>query len=225
MDKNTEIIKSKVKSSVVQLIIAICGAFVAVFGLWMFNQHLLMSFSLPIRMILMIITQWLLFLVPGILMIVNKESLGDIGFRKEKILLQIGIGVLLAFAMSLVLTVFPIMLGLKEMVGNTTYTQTWKFVYQFIYAIFGVALAILKNKVKLTAVIIEIIINPEFITAVWCDLPFQGCPITNPHPHHRFMKPIFIIVMDPYIVSHNISRPFHKVCRSLPSFSPGSIFM
>jgi hypothetical protein len=84
MDKNTEIIKSKVKSSVVQLIIAICGAFVAVFGLWMFNQHLLMSFSLPIRMILMIITQWLLFLVPGILMIVNKESLGDIGFRKEK---------------------------------------------------------------------------------------------------------------------------------------------
>jgi membrane protease YdiL (CAAX protease family) len=141
MDKNTEIIKSKVKSSVVQLIIAICGAFVAVFGLWMFNQHLLMSFSLPIRMILMIITQWLLFLVPGILMIVNKESLGDIGFRKEKILLQIGIGVLLAFAMSLVLTVFPIMLGLKEMVGNTTYTQTWKFVYQFIYAIFGVALA------------------------------------------------------------------------------------
>src|SRR5690554_6446874 len=111
MDKNTEVIKSKAKSSVVHLVISVCGAFVAVFGLWMFNQHLLMVFSLPLRMILMIITQWLLFLVPGILMIVNKENLSDIGFRKEKIPLQIGIGVLLAFAMSLVLTVLPILLG------------------------------------------------------------------------------------------------------------------
>lgn len=100
-----------------------------------------MSFSLPLRMILMIVTQWLLFLVPGILMIVNKENLGDIGFRKEKIPLQIGIGVLLAFSMSMVLTVFPIMLGFKDMVGNTSYTQTWQFVYEFIYPILGVALA------------------------------------------------------------------------------------
>lgn len=134
-------IKSKVKSSMVQLLIAICGVFVAVFGLGMFNQHLLMSFSMPLRMILMIVTQWLLLLVPGILMIVNKEKLSDIGFRKEKISLQIGIGLLLAVFMSLVLTVLPIILGFKDMVGNTVYTETWKFVYQFIYAIFGVALA------------------------------------------------------------------------------------
>lgn len=141
MDKNTEVFKSKAKSSVVQLFIAICGTFVALFGLWMFNQNLMMSFSLPLCMILMIVTQWLLFLVPGILMIVNKENLGDIGFRKEKIPLQIGIGVLLAFSMSMVLTVFPIMLGFKDMVGNTSYTQTWQFVYEFIYPILGVALA------------------------------------------------------------------------------------
>lgn len=140
MDKNLEASKSKAKSSVVQLFIAICGAFVALFGLWMFNQHLLMSFVLPLRMILMIVTQWLLFIVPGILMIVNKETLGDIGFRKENIPLQIGIGVLLAFSMSLVLTVFPIMLGFKDMVGSTSYTQVWQFVYECIYAILGVAL-------------------------------------------------------------------------------------
>lgn len=141
MDKNSELIRSKVNKSRLQLMIAIIGVFVAMFGVSMFNQHLLMSFSLPIRMILMIVIQWVLFIVPGILMIVNKESLRDIGFRKEKILQQIGIGVLLAFAMSLVLTVVPIMLGFKEMVGNITYTQTWKFVYQFAYAILGVALA------------------------------------------------------------------------------------
>lgn len=61
--------------------------------------------------------------------------------QKRKILPQIGIGVLLALAMSLVLTVLPIILGFKDMVGNTTYTQTYQFVYQFIYAILGVALA------------------------------------------------------------------------------------
>lgn len=141
MDNNLEISKLKLKSSVIQLLIAILGTFVALFGLFMFNQHLLMSFSLLVRMVLMIVTQWLLLIVPGILMIVSKESLDDIGFRKEKVLLQIGIGLLLAFAMSLVLTVLPIMLGLKGMVGNTAYTQTWQFVYEFIYAIFGVALA------------------------------------------------------------------------------------
>ena len=141
MEKNTKVVKSKAKSLTAQLLVAICGVFISVFGLWIFNQHVLMSFSLPIRMIFMIITQWGLFLIPGILMIVNKENLVDIGFRKDKIPLQMGIGVLLAFAMSLVMTVLPILLGLKGMVGSTTYTQVWKFIFQFIYAIFGVALA------------------------------------------------------------------------------------
>jgi membrane protease YdiL (CAAX protease family) len=123
------------------LVIAVCCTFIILSGLWIFTQQLLMSFSLPLRMILMIVMQWLLMLVPGILMIVNKEKLSDIGFSEEKILSQIVIGLLLAFAMSLVLTVLPIMLGFKEMVGNTTYTELWKFIYQFIYAILGVALA------------------------------------------------------------------------------------
>lgn len=141
MDNNSKALKLKTKSSVVQLIIAICGTFIAVFGLFMFNQHLLMTFSLPLRMILMIVTQWLLFLVPAILMIVNKEKFSSIGFKKEKIPLQIGIGVLLAVSMALVLTVLPILLGFKDMVGNASYTKTWQFVYEFIYRILGVALA------------------------------------------------------------------------------------
>ena len=141
MGNNLGVLKQKSKSSAVQLFIAICGTFVAVFGLFMFNQHLLMSFSLPLRMILMIATQWLLLLVPMILMIVNKEKLSSIGFKKEGIPLQIGIGVLLAVSMSLILTLLPIILGFKDMVGSTSYTEAWKLIYQFIYAIFGVALA------------------------------------------------------------------------------------
>lgn len=132
---------SKNKLPVIQLIIAVISAFIAVFGLSMFNQYLLMSFSLPIRMVLMIVTQWLMLIGLGVLMFVNKEKLTDIGFRKDKILVQIGIGIILAIAMSLVLTVVPILLGFKDMVGSIKYTETWKFVYQFIYAITGVALA------------------------------------------------------------------------------------
>ncbi len=48
MEKNTEAIKSNLKSPMIQLVIAVCGVFVAVFGLSMFNQHLLMSFPLPL---------------------------------------------------------------------------------------------------------------------------------------------------------------------------------
>lgn len=132
---------SKVKSSLIQLLIAIFGIFAALFCLWLFNQNLLMTIPLPFRMILMIVTQWLLFLVPGILMITHKEKFSDIGLIKKEIPSQIGIGVLLAFSMSLILTVLPIVLGFKNMVGTTTYTQVWKFVYQFIYSIFGVAIA------------------------------------------------------------------------------------
>jgi membrane protease YdiL (CAAX protease family) len=141
LDNNSTAIKQKTKSPVVQLLIAICGTFIAVFGLVMFNQNLLRSFSLPLRMILMIVTQWLLFLVPAILMIVNKEKLSSLGFTKENVLLQTGIGILLAVAMSLVLTVIPILLGFKDMVGNSSYTKPWQFVFEFIYSIMGVALA------------------------------------------------------------------------------------
>lgn len=83
------------------------------------------SLSLPLRMILMIVTQWILFLVPGILMIMNKEKISSLGFRKEKVLLQIGIGLLVAISMSLVFTVFPILLGFKDMVGDRSYTKVW----------------------------------------------------------------------------------------------------
>lgn len=141
MDNDIKRIEIKSKNLILELFIAICGVFISLFGLWMFNQHLLMSFSLPLRMIMMIISQWMLFLVPGILMFVNKEKLWDIGFKKEKTPQQIGIGILLAFSMTLVLTILPIMLGLKDMVGSSSYTQTWQFIYQFIYAILGVALA------------------------------------------------------------------------------------
>lgn len=141
MDNNLKTIESGVKLPVMQLIIAVCGVFACVFGLSLFNQHLLMTFSMPLRAVLLVVTQWILFLAPGILMVVSKETLESIGLKKDKLPRQIAIGVLLALAMSLVLTLLPILFGFKDMIGNASYNETWKFVYEFVYAIFGVALA------------------------------------------------------------------------------------
>lgn len=129
------------KSSLIQLLIAVAGVYLTVFGIVLFNKNLLMSFSLPMRIVLTIATQWLLLLVPGILILVNKEKPAGLGFRKEKLLQQIGIGILLAASMSFVFTVLPILFGFKDMVGSTSYKYSWQFVYEFFYCILGVALA------------------------------------------------------------------------------------
>ncbi len=99
-----------------------------------------MDFSLPIRAILMIVLQWVLLIVPIVFMLYQKTSLKDIGFSNENILKQILTGLTVAIIMSLTLTVIPILLGFKELVSSSNYTQTWQFVYQFIYMTIGVAL-------------------------------------------------------------------------------------
>lgn len=131
----------KTRQHVFLFIIAVCGVFACLFGLRMFNQYLLMGFPLAARMILMIITQWSLFLVPGILMLVKKEKLADLGFTKKRIPQQILIGIVIALLMSGVLTVLPILLGFRDMVGSTSYTKAWQFVFEFFYTVLGVALA------------------------------------------------------------------------------------
>lgn len=126
--------------NIVELIIAVAGVFITLYGVMLFNQHLLMSFQLGVRMVLMFVTQWAVLLVPGILMWINKEKIKDLGFSKNNILSQIGIGVILAFTISLIFTVVPILLGFKDMVGSAQYTKAWQFIFKFAYAIFAIAL-------------------------------------------------------------------------------------
>ncbi|NLP35037.1 MAG: CPBP family intramembrane metalloprotease [Clostridiales bacterium] len=107
----------------------------------MFNRYLLMQFSLGVRMLLMIVTQWSMMLVPIILVKINRDKFGDYWMITENIPKQIMIGIILALFMSLFLTIVPILLGFKEMVGSTSYSQPWQFIYEFVYVIIGVALA------------------------------------------------------------------------------------
>lgn len=132
---------SKSLHSIVQLIIAILGVFIALCGIITFNRYLLMDFPLEIRMVLMIVTQWSLMTVPLILMFLNKEQLKDLGVTTKNMFHQVLIGLILAVIMSFFLTIVPILAGYKEMVGSTSYTQPWQFLYEFFYSLIGVALA------------------------------------------------------------------------------------
>lgn len=128
------------KRSVIIAIASVLLEFCVLFGIILFQQNILMSFPLAARAVLMIALQWLLLIVPFVLMKKENEMLSDLGFSTSKIGLQILTGVFVALAMSLVLTVLPIIAGFKHMVGSNSYTQLWQFCFQFVYMIFGVAL-------------------------------------------------------------------------------------
>lgn len=124
-----------------QLLISLVGIAVLMFGVILFNQNVLMRFPLGIRAVLGILLHWIPAIAPIIIMILNKEKLIDLGFSKEKLQLQILIGIIIALGMSFTFTLIPILLGFKDMVGSTTYTKLWQFIYEFAYRILGVAFA------------------------------------------------------------------------------------
>lgn len=103
--------------NITQLIVAIIGVFISIFGLTMFNRHLLMNFPLEIRMILMIVSNWVIMLIPIILIKRNKESFKDYWKISGNISIQVFTGIALALLISVLFTIIPILLGFKEMVG------------------------------------------------------------------------------------------------------------
>lgn len=129
------------KKNIIQLIFAIVGVFLSIFLAVLFQQNILMNLPLAARAILMIVIQWFLATVPIILSILNKDHLTDFGFSKGNILLQVLVGLCIAGIMSLLLTLTPILLGLKDWVSDISYTKLWQFLYEFFYATFGIALA------------------------------------------------------------------------------------
>ena len=121
------------------LIVGFFGAMLGLYGVIAFNRFLLMSLPLVLRMVGMPIVYWLIALIPIIVMFVNKDKLVEYGFDKEKIHLQIIVGVLIGIAMSVILTLIPHLFGFGEYVDNgKRYEYLWQFIYEFIYCILAV---------------------------------------------------------------------------------------
>ena len=132
---------SKNKKIVFEIIISVISIVILEYGLICFNKYIFMILPLISRMILAPIMYWIIAIVPVIFCIKNKKKLTDIGFSKNKILKQIIVGIVIAFIMSLLFTLIPILIFGKE----NTYTgynfkYIWQYIYQFIYLIFGVSL-------------------------------------------------------------------------------------
>lgn len=129
------------KKKTEHLLLAVLLQFCIMAALVKFQQSVFMSLPLAVRAVLSVVLQWLLLFVPIAFMKRDKISLTDIGISKIHLAAQIFAGFILGISMSLIFTVLPILAGYKTMVGSTSYTHAWQFCYQFIYMIFGVAMA------------------------------------------------------------------------------------
>ena len=134
MEKNSK------KTEWAGLIIGIIGIFSCLFGLVMFNRYVVMLIPLIPRMLTLILSYWIIAAVPILVMIFSKDKLSDLGFSKEKIGLQILIGILLGIGMSLVLTLVPHLAGFGSYVDNGyRYKYLWQFIYEFVFCTASVA--------------------------------------------------------------------------------------
>ncbi len=127
------------KKEWVCLIVSFLGAFIGLYGVVLFNRFVLMSLPLGLRMVSMIVSYWMIALVPVIVILVNKDKLFEYGFCKDKIGFQIMSGILIGIGMSFVLTLIPHLFGFGSYFDNgKRYQYIWQFVYEFFYCIFAV---------------------------------------------------------------------------------------
>lgn len=130
----------KSRKHILITVFAVLLEFCVMYGIILFQRNFVIVFPLAVRSISVMILQWVLLIVPVSFMKISKESLFDYGFTNDKIGMQIVTGILVGAAFCVIFTLLPILLGFKEMVGQTSYTEVWQFCYEFIYMIFGVAL-------------------------------------------------------------------------------------
>lgn len=124
------------------LISGFIGSIVGLLVLLIFNLYVLGRLPQPFRAISTFPTYWFVAVAIIVLMIIFKDKPTSIGFRKEKIGLQILIGIGLGFAMSAVFTFLPHLVGLGEYFCNPRgYTMLWQYCYEFAYCILAVGAA------------------------------------------------------------------------------------
>ena len=122
------------------LAIVVIIYYVLTVGILFFQHFVLMEYAVAVRAVLAIVVKWLMLVLPIALMIKHREKATDIGFSREKIPVQLLTGVYIAIILTGILAGIPALLGYKEILGSTVYSEPWQFVYQLIYMTLGVAL-------------------------------------------------------------------------------------
>lgn len=98
-----------------------------------------MSLPLVARMICMIITYWLIALIPLGIMLFTKEKDERMTLKKDGLGTQILIGLVAGLVISSAYFLVPYLLGFGSIVDNgSRYSQAWQFAYEFFYFIAAV---------------------------------------------------------------------------------------
>ena len=127
------------KKEIISLIIGFLGSMLGLFGVVIFNQYILMTLPLAVRMIMMIVTYWAAAIVPLIIMFRDKKPASEYGFCREHVFMQILIGIGLGLAMSAVFTLTPHLIGFGEYFDSgKRYGYLWQYAYEFAYCMIAV---------------------------------------------------------------------------------------
>ena len=127
------------KKRIINLIIGYFGALAGCYGVLMFNRYLLISLPLAARMVCMVVSYWLIALVPIFMMRWSKQSINSIGFTKEKMGMQVVIGMVSGLVIASLYFLVPYFMGFGAVVDNgSRYTKLWQFAFELMYFIVAV---------------------------------------------------------------------------------------
>ena len=127
------------RKEIPDIVICYIGTMLGVLAVRFFNMYVMMSISLVPRMAVIIAVYWVIALAAIIITLIRKEPAKTYGFFKGKLFIQIGIGVVIALAMSIVFTLVPHLAGFGQFfdTGNR-YEYLWQYIFEFTYCILSV---------------------------------------------------------------------------------------
>ena len=127
------------RKEILDIVLCYIGTMLGVLAVRFFNMYVIMSIPLVPRMAVIIAAYWVIALAAIIITIIRKEHAKTYGFFKDKMLIQIGIGVAIALAMSVVFTLVPHLAGFGQFfdTGNR-YEYLWQYIFEFTYCILSV---------------------------------------------------------------------------------------
>lgn len=127
------------RKEILDIVICYIGTMLGVLAVRFFNMYVMMSIPLVPRMAVIIAVYWVIALAAIIITLIRKEPAKTYGIFKGKLLIQIGIGVVIALAMSVVFTLIPHLAGFGQFfdTGNR-YEYLWQYIFEFTYCILSV---------------------------------------------------------------------------------------
>ena len=127
------------RKEILDIVLCYIGTMLGVLAVRFFNVYVMMSIPLIPRMAVIIAMYWVIALAAIIITLIRKEPAKTYGLFKDKMLIQIGIGVAIALAMSVVFTLVPHLAGFGQFfdTGNR-YEYLWQYIFEFTYCILSV---------------------------------------------------------------------------------------